>query len=480
MLSGSAGKGKTSFPDLRFNPFQGIQVLSVQVNAQTLSNLKFQSLSGNSSVVGTSFVISSVEQVTFQSLSGNSSVVGRLNFISLPIWFQVSIPFREFKCCRSSCVTAIDPVNAVGFNPFQGIQVLSANKPHTVRCQAYSQFQSLSGNSSVVGQKPNRHAICGFFSFNPFQGIQVLSANPFALPLERPEKFQSLSGNSSVVGLYVVHVTVISEKFVSIPFREFKCCRIKSPTTKVSIPWPVSIPFREFKCCRREYVADSPEFGTSVSIPFREFKCCRWYASTPVRLCWLVSIPFREFKCCRSGKHPGRREMHAEFQSLSGNSSVVGWFAGCPASGSQSQFQSLSGNSSVVGSSLAITLYHCTSVSIPFREFKCCRRVWRTGLQISSPVSIPFREFKCCRFEVVCSKGDGTKVSIPFREFKCCRTAPMLSVCRPFGSFNPFQGIQVLSALPSPLLYLLNFSAFQSLSGNSSVVGWRLQSNPPH
>ena len=59
----------------------------------------------------------------------------------------VSIPFREFKCCRSHIrpLTKLDP-----------------------------EFQSLSGNSSVVG----RHVFHGFDlpgGFNPFQGIQVLS-----------------------------------------------------------------------------------------------------------------------------------------------------------------------------------------------------------------------------------------------------------------------------------------------------------------
>ena len=85
----------------------------------------------------------------------------------------VSIPFREFKCCR-----------------------LKGDFPKNFFHRA---FQSLSGNSSVVGGIPENSGrqTC---RFNPFQGIQVLSATAFPVAHIAPMGFQSLSGNSSVVG----------------------------------------------------------------------------------------------------------------------------------------------------------------------------------------------------------------------------------------------------------------------------------------
>ena len=67
-------------------------------------------------------------------------------------------------------------------------------------------------------------------------------------------------------------------------------------------------------------------------------------------------------------------------------------------------------------------------------------------------VSIPFREFKCCRAKQnsICMLF-WRDVSIPFREFKCCRDESTVEVDRNDiedleRRFNPFQGIQVLSA----------------------------------
>ena len=76
-------------------------------------------------------------------------------------------------------------------------------------------------------------------------------------------KFQSLSGNSSVVG-----ECVLAEKkadiVVSIPFREFKCCRLLTGKNGVWFRCEVSIPFREFKCCR------NPNVGEAVrAMPFQ-------------------------------------------------------------------------------------------------------------------------------------------------------------------------------------------------------------------
>ena len=136
----------------------------------------------------------------------------------------------------------------IGFNPFQGIQVLSVKKTPA--------------SAEMVG------------SFNPFQGIQVLSA--------------------------VYQMNIMSGSVVSIPFREFKCCRTAMPQAMPT--------------------------GSGL---------------------W-VSIPFREFKCCRARNAMFRTSHHCRFQSLSGNSSVVGIWQN-NGNNSGRKFQSLSGNSSVVG-----------------------------------------------------------------------------------------------------------------------------------
>ena len=120
-----------------------------------------------------------------------------------------------------------------GFNPFQGIQVLSGGIPHN----------------------PQKKPAC----FNPFQGIQVLSEN-----------------FSAIFSCYT--------NIVSIPFREFKCCRVYDPFQKAE-PVGVSIPFREFKCCRYSGSPGYTQAPSTVSIPFREFKCCRILDTTYPPLC---------------------------------------------------------------------------------------------------------------------------------------------------------------------------------------------------
>ena len=114
----------SGFRQASFNPFQGIQVLSVNAVAHIHSIVVlFQSLSGNSSVVGWEAEEGTVLGKMFQSLSGNSSVVGKCNAQDKRNRTAVSIPFREFKCCRPwrPCLM---PTHGC-FNPFQGIQVLS-------------------------------------------------------------------------------------------------------------------------------------------------------------------------------------------------------------------------------------------------------------------------------------------------------------------------------------------------------------------
>ena len=284
---------------------------------------------------------------------------------------SVSIPFREFKCCRRGEIMS-DKDKTSGFNPFQGIQVLSVQIsnlrfiPTTVsipfrefkccrmyQCQIQIQFQ-----------------IC----FNPFQGIQVLSVNWKSSWPNSMQKFQSLSGNSSVVGKPNWTTAISAFVHVSIPFREFKCCRWSERWGCGENHW-VSIPFREFKCCRNPSGFASFDVPDKVSIPFREFKCCR-------ELC-LADLCF----------HP------MQFQSLSGNSSVVG-----PTWNWQAEMKWAGFN--------------------PFQ-----------GIQVLSDG------------EDIRKTDTAGGVSIPFREFKCCRWVrkPRTVLCRTFFCFNPFQGIQVLS-----------------------------------
>ena len=182
-------------------------------------------------------------------------------------------------------------------------------------------FQSLSGNSSVVGFQTSEPERQGNTGFNPFQGIQVLSGNRWC--------------------------SVFRKKCsVSIPFREFKCCR-PSTCDAASAKAQVSIPFREFKCCR-----GLPLPGTVLlSRRFNPFQGIQVLsvsadANFPIVLALFQSL---------SGNSSvvGSLNVYEEdgadrFQSLSGNSSVVGWDTPQPAE-KASLFQSLSGNSSVVG-----------------------------------------------------------------------------------------------------------------------------------
>ena len=262
---------------------------------QAAANLRvFQSLSGNSSVVGGNATLFRRMQVlSFQSLSGNSSVVGLLltdnNLFSL----RVSIPFREFKCCRFAQCGSERVDGGYRFQSLSGnSSVVGPPKPKPK--VAFGQFQSLSGNSSVVGgfRLIKRH---GFFLFQSLSGnssvvgreislvsnsrtsFQSLSGNSsvvgrFALPpLRSEDMFQSLSGNSSVVGCVLCHHTdqphrfnpfqgiqVLSAKHTQNPipfnncFNPFQGIQVLSVWGRLFIQMleKVSIPFREFKCCR--------------------------------------------------------------------------------------------------------------------------------------------------------------------------------------------------------------------------------------
>ena len=88
----------------------------------------------------------------FQSLSGNSSVVGQSGWDSAGIRHFCFNPFQGIQVLSAGISGHDHAAVCPGFNPFQGIQVLSdAGADDTVLYG--TMFQSLSGNSSVVGWK---------------------------------------------------------------------------------------------------------------------------------------------------------------------------------------------------------------------------------------------------------------------------------------------------------------------------------------
>ena len=207
-----------------FNPFQGIQVLSVgkQRRAQCWEKC-FNPFQGIQVLSENAMHRTKGTGLQFQSLSGNSSVVGHEG----PVWCRhmvVSIPFREFKCCRYLVSEVV------------GIY--------------HTEFQSLSGNSSVVGDIRRLFSESGFKSFNPFQGIQVLSEEQQPAPPQPGNRSFNPFQGIQVLSVQSRHPGIRSGFSVSIPFREFKCCRGAQERGKPASRIYVSIPFREFKCCR--------------------------------------------------------------------------------------------------------------------------------------------------------------------------------------------------------------------------------------
>ena len=260
-------------------------------------------------------------------------------------------------------------------------------------------------------------------SFNPFQGIQVLSDKSREChTFQAYAEFQSLSGNSSVVGCncYILCSVPVN---VSIPFREFKCCReyecsAESDIIRTefqSLSGNSSVVGWHWKSFRRSMAGFNPFQGIQVlSVIWksrRRFLPAFWrfnpfqgiqVLSAGGYEVWKfqshdVSIPFREFKCCR------------------GLEGAVAFCFGL--------FQSLSGNSSVVGEKESGTEWlHVLCVSIPFREFKCCR-LTLMGIRIPKYRSFnPFQGIQVLSVTII--RKDCVNewiVSIPFREFKCCR-----------------------------------------------------------
>ena len=101
MLSASELVGIEKLTD-RFNPFQGIQVLSAGERMSNSVLIKIVSIPFREFKCCREYAWTPVlaEAKQFQSLSGNSSVVGRLHPLTWGWGIPVSIPFREFKCCR--------------------------------------------------------------------------------------------------------------------------------------------------------------------------------------------------------------------------------------------------------------------------------------------------------------------------------------------------------------------------------------------
>ena len=200
-----------------FNPFQGIQVLSVMRSRRRLSRItvsipfrEFKCCRQNGDFRIPSMLLN--VSIPFREFKCCRHI--RIhNHFRQPV---VSIPFREFKCCRGLRMIKSEDRRHQSFNPFQGIQVLSVGLGMLDETEVSTMFQSLSGNSSVVGQTCSvrlQNLIC---SFNPFQGIQVLSGTHNGRKRLRLFRFQSLSGNSSVVGGCVRCGVVSSGEFQSL------------------------------------------------------------------------------------------------------------------------------------------------------------------------------------------------------------------------------------------------------------------------
>ena len=167
--------------------------------------------------------------------------------------------------------------------------------------------------------------------------------------MRRIEKFQSLSGNSSVVGFQKIRRPVEGVHAVSIPFREFKCCRIymsrwtfsnislfQSLSGNSSVVGAVTAQTGTYWQLLFQSLSGNSSVvgkihsaaGFHLRLRFNPFqgiqvlsaKGCHRRIDNRRK----VSIPFREFKCCRQWNWQAILCLFW-FQSLSGNSSVVGF-----------------------------------------------------------------------------------------------------------------------------------------------------------
>ena len=380
----------------------------------------FQSLSGNSSVVGCRYGLRFfISGLMFQSLSGNSSVVGRLR-----------------RCGRHR--------RKGSFNPFQGIQVLSVIHMDRILECISTAFQSLSGNSSVVGTLSRCASSKIKTCFNPFQGIQVLSVIENTVQTTMTTMFQSLSGNSSVVGHRIQQHQPIGFQFQSLSGNssvvgdqqgkqislasEFQSLSGNSSVVgNLLLPNFLLLicfnPFQGIQVLSEQYPMHLRQTLSRVSIPFREFKCCRFRTLRTDSLEYFCFNPFQGIQVLSDANHLPQLPHILRFQSLSGNSSVVG------------------SSTSVMNSSMSLSL-----VSIPFREFKCCRICACVSAHAPASGFNPFQGIQVL-------SGHGRRYS-----------------GKKLTGFNPFQGIQVLSGGTSTD-WTWHQLEFQSLSGNSSVVG---------
>ncbi|KPA16024.1 hypothetical protein MHK_003769 [Candidatus Magnetomorum sp. HK-1] len=135
----------------RFNPFQGILKLLVAAKlAASIGHfVEFQSLPGNSKIVGQNFDMQYFLILGFNPFQGILKLlVGHHNHLHI-----------QFRYC---------------FNPFQGILKLLEDN-FIPDFESYFRFQSLPGNSKIVGKVmllllTSQQMIC----FNPFQGILKL------------------------------------------------------------------------------------------------------------------------------------------------------------------------------------------------------------------------------------------------------------------------------------------------------------------
>ncbi|KPA15474.1 hypothetical protein MHK_004319 [Candidatus Magnetomorum sp. HK-1] len=159
-----------------FNPFQGILKLLAHITlalVHTLTHM-FQSLPGNSKIVGRS----AKRRIDLQN-GGFNPFQGILKLLESGQMYKYTTTdggFNPFQGILKLLV--IQPPHKPphkpekSFNPFQGILKLLGHRLLALACGGW--FQSLPGNSKIVGILPCEHFNLAKTSFNPFQGILKL------------------------------------------------------------------------------------------------------------------------------------------------------------------------------------------------------------------------------------------------------------------------------------------------------------------
>ncbi len=185
-------------------------------------------------------------------------------------------------------------------------------------------------------------------------------------------KFQSLSGVLGVCNAFVLMSSPPSKMRFQSLSGVLGVCNEKFPNHEKILERYVSIPFRGFRCLQHLTWQGRISIGSGVSIPFRGFRCLQ--PADPTKMFFLldVSIPFRGFRCLQPSYPQYTQQSKWLFQSLSG---VLG----------------------VCNFASFIISFNILYVSIPFRGFRCLQHSGFSSSSVLSLfwVSIPFRGFRC-------------------------------------------------------------------------------------